>query len=301
MGSIAPVPIFCQPHIISPYYYIILVITISPSSHLQGWSSQFPQSQALEDPNPQKGLALKVFSFCYHYFMSTRKHFYTSLGVTFWIITAIFVLLPSWPHLYYRLYPQASSLLASTIASTATQAQETLTLPAPSTNNLAPITKAELPEVDPSLPPENGLIIDKIGVRGEIHEGDDWETALRQGIWRVPDFATPLSDTVQSDTVTPRLPAGMASSAPIILAAHRWGYLEWSASFRKLNSFYHLPQIKVGDTIQIVWDQRLFEYKVYSTETGTQITDYNAKLILYTCQLWNSPARFFVYANRVAL
>ena len=86
---------------------------------------------------------------------------------------------------------------------------------------------------------------------------------------------------------------------PIILAAHRWGYLEWSASFRKLNSFYNLPQLKVGDTIKVVWDQRPFEYKVYSVETGTQITDYNAKLILYTCQLWNSPVRFFVYANRV--
>lgn len=245
--------------------------------------------------------------------MSTKKRLFATLGVTFWVLTAIFVLLPSWPHLYYRLYPQASSLLASTIASTATQAQETITLPAPSTNdltpstnslapitnNFAPSTKIELPDVDPSLPAKNGLIIDAIGVRGEIHEGDDWETALRQGIWRVPNFATPLGDTVQSDTVTPRLPAGTASSAPIILAAHRWGYLEWSTSFRKLNSFYHLPQIKVGDTLQIIWDQRLFEYKVYSVETGTQITDYNAKLILYTCQLWNSPARFFVYANRI--
>ena len=113
------------------------------------------------------------------------------------------------------------------------------------------------------------------------YDGEDVEAILRTGIWRVPDFGTPPENL-----------------QPIILAAHRWGYLEWSASFRKLNSFYHLPQLKVGDTIKVIWEQRQYEYKVYSTETGTQITDYNAKLILYTCQLWNSPVRFFVYANR---
>lgn len=218
--------------------------------------------------------------------MSPKKRLFATLGVTFWVLTAIFVLLPSWPHLYYRLYPQASSLLASTIASTAITASETITI----TNNLEPKTPSPLPEVDPTLPPENGLIIDKIGVRGEIHEGEDWQSILRQGVWRVPSFATPTDICNLSSENCNR---------PIILAAHRWGYLEWSTSFRKLNSFYYLPQIKVGDTIQIIWDQRLFEYKVYSVETGTQITDYNAKLILYTCQLWNSPMRFFVYANRV--
>lgn len=234
---------------------------------------------------------------------------FTTLGVTFWVLTAIFVLLPSWPHIYYRLSPQASSLLASTIASTALIASETINAPTPSIppstvipgadsgvgtrrgESIAVTPPTPLPEVDPSLPPENGLIIDKIGVRGEIHEGDAWQQILRQGIWRVPSFATPLSDTVLRDTVTP-------SSAPIILAAHRWGYLEWSASFRKLNSFYHLPELKAGDTIKVVWDQRPFEYEVYATETGTEISDYSANLILYTCQLWNSPVRFFVYANR---
>lgn len=217
--------------------------------------------------------------------MSAKKRFYAGLGVSFWVLTAIFVLLPSWPHIYYRLSPQASSLLASTIASTAAAASETVKSPSPTSEAPKPTPtppKMALPEVDPSLPAENGLIIDKIGVRGQIHEGEDWQTILKQGIWRVPSFDTPP-----------------VNDRPIILAAHRWGYLDWSASFRKLNSFYNLPQLKAGDTIQVVWDQRPFEYKVFATETGTQITDYSANLILYTCQLWNSPVRFFVYASRV--
>lgn len=226
--------------------------------------------------------------------MPTKKRLFAGLGVTFWTLTAIFVLLPSWPHIYYRLSPQTSGLLASTIASTAVVASETINEPSPTPTPVeaihqspvlpspTPTLSPPLPEVDPSLPTENGLIIDKIGVRGEIHEGEDWEKILKTGIWRVPGFDTPLEN-----------------NRPIILAAHRWGYLEWTASFRKLNSFYNLPQLKAGDTIKVVWDQRPFEYKVYSVETGTQITDYNAKLILYTCQLWNSPVRFFVYANRV--
>jgi len=244
--------------------------------------------------------------------MSFKKRLFITFGMVFWSLTAIFALLPSWPHLYYRLSPQTSSLLASTIASTAVAATETIKQPSsPSPTpviaspalagrgNLTP--PLSLPEVDPSLPAENGLIIDQIGVRGEIHESENVQTVLKQGIWRVPNFATPLASPepsakagipalVQRDTVSP---------SPVILAAHRWGYLEWTPAFRKLNSFYNLPRLKVGDTIKIIWDQRLFEYKVYSTETGTRITDYSANLILYTCQLWNSPMRFFVYADRI--
>jgi sortase (surface protein transpeptidase) len=139
-----------------------------------------------------------------------------------------------------------------------------------------------LPDIDPSLPKENGLIIAKIGVKGALHEGTDWESILKQGIWRVPDFGTPEDNAL-----------------PIILAAHRWGYLDWSAAMRKLNSFYSLPKLAIGDTIKVIWGQRPYEYKVYSVSSGTKITEYNANLILYTCQMWNSPERFFVYANRV--
>ena len=227
---------------------------------------------------------------------------FITLGITFWILTAIFALLPSWPHLYYRLSPQTSSLLASTIGNTVNET--VIPTKVGIYTNGSPIgvgddTKVPLPPVDPSLPGENGLIIDQIGVRGEIHESEDVQTVLKQGIWRVPDFATPTDICNPTSSANGRSASGGENCLPIILAAHRWGYLEWTPAFRKLNSFYNLPRLKVGDTIKIIWDQRPFEYKVYSVETGTKITDYSANLILYTCQLWNSPVRFFVYANRI--
>ncbi|HSV94980.1 MAG TPA: sortase [Spirochaetia bacterium] len=208
----------------------------------------------------------------------TKKSFVT-LGIIFWISASVMALLPSWPHLYYRLFPDVSSALASTIASTVAPNQS----PAPTTPIKTPETKEIiLPDIDPSLPKENGLIIDKIGVKGLVHEGTDWENILKLGIWRAPEFGNPEDN-----------------SKPIILAAHRWGYLQWSAAFRKLNSFYALPNLVVGDTIKVIWNQRPYEYKVYSVATGTKISEYKANLILYTCQMWNSPERFFVYANRI--
>jgi len=211
----------------------------------------------------------------------TKKSFVT-LGIAFWITATILAFLPSWPHLYYRLFPSTSSTLASTIASTTSIHEATASSPIHNTGYIIPNTSPILPDIDPSLPKENGLLIDKIGVKGQIHEGSDWEQILKLGVWRVPEFGTPEENGL-----------------PIIIASHRWGYLDWSAAFRKLNSFYSLPNLTVGDTIKIYWNQRPFEYKVYSVSTGTEITEYNANLILYTCQLWNSPVRFFVYANKI--
>lgn len=211
--------------------------------------------------------------------MSLSKRFYTNLGISLWLLAVVFVILPVWPNVYYRLSPNTSSDLATTIAYTVTEKPSTTI----DSSKNTPLSD-QLPSVDPSLPVENGLIIDSIGVRGEIHEGDDWQEILKLGIWRVPNFATPLDSPDHN---------------PIILAAHRWGYLSWSNSFRKLNSFYNLPTVKKDDLIRINWQQRQFVYKVYSTETNTEISDYSADLILYTCQLWNSPTRFFVYAQKI--
>jgi sortase (surface protein transpeptidase) len=176
---------------------------------------------------------------------------------------------PIFPHVLYRLSPQTPVALAQTIGQTPAAVPE------------AQVKPVNLPPVDPSLPKENYLVINSIGVNGLIHEGNDWEKILRQGIWKVPDFPEP------------------SSGKPVILAAHRWGYLEWSNSFRRLNSFYNLPKVKTGDQIEVVWGQRKYLYEVYRGEQGDSISDYSADLILYTCQLWNSPIRVFRYAKRV--
>jgi LPXTG-site transpeptidase (sortase) family protein len=200
------------------------------------------------------------------------------LGVTFWLFAVIFTLAPIWPHVYYRLSPGTSETLAQTLGTKSISSPKKV----PDLKDPISNIKSNLPPLDKTLPTENGLIIDKIGVRGELHEGTDYSSILKTGLWHVPDFGTPENN-----------------QQPIIIAAHRWGYLSWTNSFRTLNSFYNLPKLKVGDKVEIIWNQRKYVYEIYQEETGTKITDYGADLILYTCELWNSPTRIFKYAKRV--
>ena len=200
--------------------------------------------------------------------MSTKK--LSLLAIFLWSLALILALIPSWPHLYYRLFPHTSSTLASHLSQTSTPPDSTSPQNSP------------LPPLDPSLPQENGLIIESIGVRGEIHQGQDWQNLLKKGIWHIPEFGTPEQE-----------------NTPTILAAHRWGYLSWNNTFRHLNSFYNLPKLKIDDQIVINWNQRRYHYQVYAEEVSEQITDYSAHLILYTCQLWNSPLRIIKYAKRI--
>jgi sortase (surface protein transpeptidase) len=138
------------------------------------------------------------------------------------------------------------------------------------------------PAIDPSLPKENKLVISSIGIDGKIYEAtaDNYEDALKKGIWRIGDFGTPFS-----------------RKYPTILAAHRYGYLAWTNIFRRHNSFYNLPKLNVGDTVEVDWNQRRYVYEVYKSEEGDKITDYSADLILYTCEDLSSPVRVFKYAR----
>jgi sortase (surface protein transpeptidase) len=138
------------------------------------------------------------------------------------------------------------------------------------------------PKIDPSLPLEARITIPSIGVDAEIQEStlDNYEDALKKGIWRVPDFGTPYS-----------------RNKPTIVAAHRFGYLAWTNIFRRKNSFFNLPKLKEGEIVEIIWRQRRYVYEVYATEEGGEITDYSADLILYTCQSLTSPIRIFKYAR----
>lgn len=138
------------------------------------------------------------------------------------------------------------------------------------------------PQIDSSLSFESKLKIPSIRVDTKLHEAvlDNYESALKLGVWRVSDFGNPYD-----------------RSKPIILAAHRYGYLAWSNFYRRLNSFYNLPKLKVGDIVEIDWQQRKYVYAVYAESKGEEITDYSADLILYTCETLNSPIRIFKYAR----
>ena len=283
------------------------------------------------------------------YTLIVSKRSYLYLGISLWVLTVVFVAAPIWPYVFYRLSPGTSEVLASTIGNTVkvspgtvVQANRLSAVPIPKSaqaNRLSavPIPKSAqrdsspvkpalpLPLFDPSLPKENGLLIEKIGVRGEIHEGENWAEILKTGVWRVPDFGTPEDDgpsePVERGADSQNGPSELVERGadsqigpselvergadsqiglPIILAAHRFGYVTWTNSFRTLNSFYSLPKLKVGDRVEIVWNQRKYVYEIYKEETGTAITDYTADLILYTCDLWNSPTRIFKYARRSA-
>jgi len=138
------------------------------------------------------------------------------------------------------------------------------------------------PVFDNSLPTVNSISIPSVGIKTEIEEAvnENYEDALKNGVWRVNDFGTPYS-----------------RETPTILAAHRFGYLNWSLDFRLHHAFYNLPKVKEGEVVDVVWRQRKYTYGIYKVEASKEITDYNADLILYTCEDLTSDMRVIVYAK----
>lgn len=133
------------------------------------------------------------------------------------------------------------------------------------------------------LPEGEWLNIPRIGVYTELHVTKDPSEALKEGVWRDPEFGE----------------AGDLSS-PVILAAHRYGYQWWwEDDYWEYHSFYNLPEIEVGDRIELIRDQRRYVYEIYRAEEGEEITDYEADLILYTCKFLRSPLRHIRYARVV--
>lgn len=216
---------------------------------------------------------------------STLAAIFAGMAFTLW---AIFAILSSYPvglYLYYTVLPKTSELLGKALQETS----QSITSQAKA-NVVAPTETVSTIEIsrDASLPEGHYLSIPKIGVDTIIWEGesDNYDKALKKGVWRVNDFATP-------DMATPN------SGKPVILAAHRFGYIEWTQEYRLKNSFYKLPDLKPGDEVEIVWNQHRYKYQVTKLEEGEQISDYSSDLILYTCKYLVSPIRIFVYAKLI--
>ncbi len=140
------------------------------------------------------------------------------------------------------------------------------------------------PPYDPTLSEVNMLNIPTAGIETEIHEAvyENYEDALRKGVWRVSYSGSPAEQ-----------------EKPIILVAHRYGYLKWSIPYRLKNSFYNLPKAELGDTVEIIWRQRKYVYEIYAEEEAEHPSDFSADLILYTCKDLNSPIRVLKYARLV--
>lgn len=182
-------------------------------------------------------------------------------------------------------YPILAFLWNVAFPSTSTELSAILSQPINATElEIEEGNKYILPEKDLSLSAINSVSIDKIGVNTAILEQpqEKFEDALRVGVWRTPNFGTPLDRNM-----------------PIILVAHRFGYLNWDQAYRIKNSFYNLPNLKAGDQIEIIWDQRKFTYEVYQKDEGVSVSHFNADLILYTCKFLESDIRIFLYANLI--
>jgi sortase (surface protein transpeptidase) len=209
-------------------------------------------------------------------FLKALSKIYLAFGIVLIFFAFSIVAITFYPQLWYSLSKTATETEAATIQEQLIEIEEY----EPEEESEKP--ERTLPPVDTSLPKENLLRIATIGVDSEISQEQDPDKGLDKGIWMVPDFGTPEINNL-----------------PIIIAAHRFGYVYWSSDFRQKSSFYNLPKLKVGDRVQIIWNQRSYEFEVYKAEDNTQITDYEADLILYTCRMYNSPVRVFRYLSRV--
>lgn len=193
-------------------------------------------------------------------------------GLSLWLVAfglfGVFVL----PQTMYKFFPEYTDRVATALGQTAQVERSGFGDELYQEQKV--VKPLYAPAYDPSLPDGNWLIIDKIGINTPIREAIDWEEALRYGVWRAYQFATP---DVRDDAV--------------VLAAHRFGYLSWSNTYRRTNSFFNLPKLEVGDQIQLVWEKRLYTYEVYEGYTDTVLRDFDADLILFTCEVLNSDRR----------
>lgn len=195
------------------------------------------------------------------------------LSKVFAVLGISLILISFFPSVWYLIRSGGTQVISSLIQMTAKEA-------------VSPEKPKEIdtyqPKLDLSLPLDNRLKIPSVKIDTVIHEAvlTNYEAALKKGVWRVADFGTPVT-----------------REEPTILAAHRYGYLAWSVSYRLKNSFYNLPKLKVGDTVEIVWKQRKYVYEIYAEEKGEKISDYSADLILYTCESLKTPVRIFKYGR----
>lgn len=200
---------------------------------------------------------------------------YTFLGMIFILASITLILIPITPYIAYRLQPsKTEDEVVKITADLGEYVEETGDIPEQAVIDENPI--------DESLPKENYIVIDNISVYSPIKEETNYTEALKEGTWIVPDFGTPEENT-----------------KPIILAAHRFGYIYWDRETREKISFSNLPKTDIGDTVKIIWGQREYTYEIYKAEESTYISDYSADLILYTCKYFSSPERVFRYARRV--
>ena len=165
-------------------------------------------------------------------FLNGISKIYIVLGFLFIVISIALIAFPIAPYIMYRLNP---NLTDTEIDSISKEIVETKIIPVEINDE-----ENDLPEFDSSLPENPYLLIPSIKVSSPIDETKDPEKSLKNGTWMVPDYGTPDNN-----------------SLPIIVAAHRFGYVYWDRETRNQVSFFNLPKTHIGDTVEIIWNQRI--------------------------------------------
>lgn len=144
------------------------------------------------------------------------------------------------------------------------------------------LADSKLPEADDIDPNKNILIIQKIGVKVPIVEGEN-ESALNRGAWHIPDTAYP------------------DSGGNTVISAHRFQFLPPNNK-----TFYLLDKLDLNDKIAIFWRGVKHEYiisKIFEVDNNDlsihENTD-NEQITLYTCTPLFSTARRLVIIGQPA-
>lgn len=126
------------------------------------------------------------------------------------------------------------------------------------------------------------LFIPSIDVETQIFDGEE-NSSLEKGAWIMPYYS---------------FPDQKVESYPIVIAAHRWGEDGLSYEFRRKKLFLNLPLVTEGNEVRIEWNNKIHTYSIFRIEESEYVTTL-ADLVLITCKYYNSPERYFVYANQV--
>ncbi len=205
---------------------------------------------------------------------------------------------PLWPIIRYKLtgpvstpeapvFPYESNLIAEdgTIALPATEGaieiltnvKQTLNVP------VKPAKRVKAKVVSRTRPPDNRLVIPKIGVNLPIVEGEDGDTALWKGAWRIAGSSTPK---IGGNTV---------------LSAHRFRYRPPSNL-----TLYLLDQVKPGDVMIVYWEGKEYDYRISTTKiVGRENTDIaeptlTSQLTVFTCHpLFSTKERLVVVGELI--
>lgn len=128
------------------------------------------------------------------------------------------------------------------------------------------------------IPSTNTLLIPRLDLRQEIHEGAS-AVALSRGVWRQPTPGNPVD------------------GGNMVLAGHRFTYSGKSV-------FYYLDKVQAGDEITLYWESKRYDYivrdirEVAPTDETVTMQTQDPRLTIYTCTpLWSAKNRLVIEAT----